>query len=265
MKNQGTYGRRAVLTTLAQWSGAALSIAGLGALETGCGGGNTPAHAAEAAYADYANYANYFDYANYANYSNYINGPYHDYADYADYANYGDYFDHADAYGDAYSDYSNYSNYSDYNDYTDYQDYQDYSDYGDYSDYLDYSNYSDASDDLRVRPPSGSYADYADLYADTGAPQGPGPTGRVPAHRPPFRRGGPSPAKGGRTLALAGPEARLDHAPAPEPGPEPGPERHGLPHAGPAAELKRPARQKPGRRSRTIAGPANRRGPGQKS
>ena len=140
-------GRREFLRKLGTWSGAVLSLAGLGG-STGCsqGGGH---HSHPPSYFDYANYADYFDYPDYANYADYVDGGYGDYADYANYANYGDYFDYGDSYGDAYSDYGNYSDYFDYIDYADYANYSD----GPYNDYGDYANYSD-------------YADYADTYAD---------------------------------------------------------------------------------------------------
>src|SRR5664279_4912027 len=160
--------RRAMLATMGQWSAAVLSMAGLGGLSTGCGGHS---HAAPPPpYSDYSNYANYFDYSNYSNYCDYSNAHYHDYADYGDYANYGDYFNYADAYSDGYSDYSNYANYSDYFDYSDYSDYSDDA----YSDYSDYSDFTDPTGDLNVhrRKALGNYADYADVYADSGAHTG---------------------------------------------------------------------------------------------
>lgn len=245
-------GRRELMATLAKWSGAALSIAGLGGVSTGCGGHSSSPRPAPP-YSDYADYANYFDYSNYANYGNYVNGPYGDYSDYADYANYGDYFDYqdryADAYADAYSDYANYADYSDYNDYSDYSDYEDYADYSDDSG-------DPASAPARKAPPRGGYADYADVYADAGA----GPSmGRARVVRPPFhgvgegrREGGAAGVRGPAWSEL--PAERLP--PAPEAS---GANLHGVAHQGLPGELKRPERQKDGRRSRTPAGPSNRK------
>ena len=271
--------RRDLLATLGQWSAAALSIAGLGGLSTACGGHH---HAAPPPpYSDYSNYANYFDYSNYSNYGDYLNAPYHDYADYGDYANYGDYFNYADAYSDGYADYLNYANYSDYLDYSNYSDYSDYSDYVDYSDYSDSPDDSDSTGDLKVRRPKprGNYADYADVYADSGGPPGAegstAPrTGRARVVRPPFRggrhaltRGGVEGVRGPTWVDL--PETRMDQESV-STGSQPRESKagsqgesedlHGLAHQGLPKELKRPVKQKEGRSSRQIAGPSNRQG-----
>ena len=259
--------RRAMLATMGQWSAAVLSMAGLGGLSTGCGG--HPHAAPPPPYSDYSNYANYFDYSNYSNYGDYSNAHYHDYADYGDYANYGDYFNYADAYSDGYSDYSNYANYSDYFDYSDYSD----------DVYSDYSDFYDPTGDQNVhrRKALGNYADYADVYADSGVHPGAeesteSKTGRARVVRPPFRggrhalpRGGVEGVRGPTWVDL--PEARMGQDSVavmpPESETRAGsgePEAfHGQAHQGLPSELKRPVKQQEGRRSRQLAGPSNRK------
>ena len=292
MENEACPGRREVLVSLARWSVAALSIGGLQGLLLGCGGGNesTPAPASAVPpadppalpYVDASNYANYFDYTNYSNYSNYINGPtpgylnYSDYSDYANYANYGDYFDHVDAYSDSYSDaYSDYLNYANYADYNDYSDYSDYFDYADYYDYSDYTDYSDASGQLAIfqlpkRLPAGSYADYADVYADVSlAPGNAGKpaagTGRAHVARPPFRSIHKLRPKGGAESPRAATWVELPEQPLSQGSPLPDPvapatepaELHGLAHQGKPEAIQRPVRQKEGKRPRPLLGPGN--------
>ena len=285
MENEISPGRREVLVSLVKWSAAALSIGGLQGLLLGCGAGGEstpgPANAVPPAdpvvlpYVDASNYANYFDYTNYSNYSNYINGPtpvyinYSDYSDYANYANYGDYFDQIGSYSDAYSDYLNYANYADYNDYSDYSNYSDYADYYDYSDYADYS---DAPGQLAKFPhpkrlPAGSYADYADVYADVSLSPGKegkpaAGTGRAHVARPPFRSTHKLRPKGGGESPRAATWVDLPEQPLSQVSPLPDPlaeasDLHGLAHQGKPEALQRPVRQKEGKRPRQLLGPGN--------
>jgi hypothetical protein len=84
MNNPGNLGRRAMLATMAKWSGAALALAGLDGLSTGCGGsrsGESPVpEPSGTTRIPYTDYANAFDYSDY---TNYINGPNKSYTDYA--------------------------------------------------------------------------------------------------------------------------------------------------------------------------------------
>ena len=78
MGRREAIGRRELLRRIAGWSGAALSIAGLGGLP-GCGPISDDGHAS--GYLDYPDYADYFDYPDYANYGDYVDGGYSDYAE----------------------------------------------------------------------------------------------------------------------------------------------------------------------------------------
>lgn len=271
--------RREMLAALSRWSGAALALAGIGGITTGCGGkGGAPAapavpEGAPPRAADIhssVHNSNYFDYANYANY---INGPQSNYGDYANYGNYSDYSDnnvpYSETYSESYLDYSNYSNYADYSDYNEYSDYSNsyadnYSDYGDYAD-----TYVDGFD--RHKPiPKGRYGDYADVYADSGAEPCAGRIGVV--RRPPFQGVGHHLLKG-QPEAVHGPDwveppgQRMTSLPALDATEAPAVTgavagtrfaRQGGPN-----EITRPERQKQGRYARRIAGPANRTQGGQ--
>ena len=274
MKNADAMDRRTLLARLAQWSGAALAVAGLGGVATGCAGkGSTSVEpvAPNGLGKTAARNSNYFDYANYANY---INGPGSSYADYANYSNYSNYYDYSDAYSDAYAEaysdaysdtysesyndsYSDSGSYSNYSEYSDYQEYNDYSD-----DYFD--NYADAYADASSaeRRPVGGYADYADGYADSGARphrQSGAGVGRATGVHSPFRGAGRHFLKG-QAEAVHGPtwvdepETRIPAVPVP------GTVAPGVAHQGAPGELQRPERQKEGPVARSIAGPSNRPG-----
>ena len=238
--------RREVLSNLAAWSGAALSVAGLTGSATGCTGHR--ASSTPSVYADYANYADYFDYADYVNYSDYYDGYYINYADYANYANYGDYFDYADAYSDYYWDYSNYANYMDYYNYSDYCDYYDYVKYNDYSDYCDYADtYADADG-------SGTGQSMSKLGRARIAKPRAGMESRLPKGGQEAQRGSEwrdPPEQVGRSQGKAPEERRNSRL---ESRPEKSPGLRGTARQGAPDELIRPERQKPGRRSRRMDG-----------